>query len=46
MGSAAKEMARDRLVDAAFEDVDVPAREDVAAVELDVMMILLIVDEW
>ena len=39
MTSAAKEMARDRLLAAAFEDTGVPAREDVSGGELEAMMI-------
>ena len=46
MRSAAKETVRDRLVDTAFKNVGVPAREDVATIELEAMMMLLIVDEW
>jgi len=44
--SAAEETARDCLVDAAFEDTDMPAREAVAAVEGDAMMMFLIFNEW
>lgn len=36
MRSAAKETTRDCLVDTDFEDAGLPAREDVAAVELEV----------
>ena len=38
MTSGAKEMARDRLLVAAFEDAGVPAREDVDEGELEDMM--------
>ena len=46
MESATNDTARDRLVDAAFEDACVPATEAGAVVKVEGMMILLILNDW